>query len=115
MAPFAGIKRVLGEYERAGRPLPVMRPHHVQDRVKEGWPADDPLTPVAFSVLARQAGVGQFYSSWLPALRAPVEATLKIVGTERPFGQAAALVPLPGDGDAASPGPAPCSGKRPSA
>jgi hypothetical protein len=100
VAPVGDIKRVLGEYERTGRPLPVMRPHHIQDRMEEGWPADDPLTPVAFSVLARQAGATQFHSSWLPALRGPVEATLKIVGTERPFGQAAALVPLPGDGDA---------------
>ena len=100
VAPVRGIKRVLGEYERAGRPLPVMRPHHIQDRIKEGWPADDPLTTVAFSVLARQAGVRQFYSSWLPVLRGPVEATLKIVGTERPFGQAAALVSVPGDADA---------------
>ena len=100
MAPVRDITRVLGEYERAGRPLPVMRPHHVQDRIREGWPADDPLTPVAFSVLARQARVSQFYFSWLPVLRGPVEATLKIVGTERPFGRAAALVPVPGDGDA---------------
>jgi integrase len=100
VAPVRGVKRVLGEYERAGRPLPVMRPHHIQDRIKEGWPADDPLTTVAFSVLARQAGVRQFYSSWLPVLRKPVEATLKIVGTERPFGQAAALVSVPGDAGA---------------
>jgi hypothetical protein len=99
VAPAGDIRRVLGEYERAGRPLPVMRPHHVQDRIEAGWPADDPLTTVAFSVLARQAGVSQFYSSWLPVLRGPVEATLKIVGSERPFGRAAALVPLPGDGD----------------
>jgi len=99
VAPVGDIRRVLGEYERAGRPLPVMRPHHVQDRIEAGWPADDPLTTVAFSVLARQAGVSQFYSSWLPVLRGPVEATLKIVGSERPFGRAAALVPLPGDGD----------------
>jgi hypothetical protein len=100
VAPVRDIKRVLGEYERAGRPLPVLRPHHIQDRVVAGWPADDLVTQVAFSVLARQAGASQFHSSWLPALRGPVEATLKIVGTERPFGQAAALVPVPGDGDA---------------
>ena len=97
VVPLAEIKRVLDEYERAGRPLPVMRPHHIQDRIEEGWPADDPLTPVAFSVLARQAGVRQFYSSWLPALRGPAEATLRVVGTERPFGQVAARVPVPGD------------------
>jgi hypothetical protein len=100
--PLAGIKRVLGEYERAGRPLPVLRPHHVQDRIRAGWPAADPLTPVAFRVLARQAGATQFHSSWLPALRGPVEATLRAVGTERPFGQAAACVPA-ADGRGAVP------------
>jgi hypothetical protein len=77
-----------------------MRPHHIQDRIREGWPAGDPLTTVAFGVLARQAGVRQFYSSWLPALRGPVERTLKIVGTEPPFGHAGAPVPLPGDAGA---------------
>ncbi|MFE5095290.1 hypothetical protein ACFRCI_34275 [Streptomyces sp. NPDC056638] len=90
--PLTEITRVLAEYERAGEPLPLMRQHHIQDRIDAGWPADDPLTPVAFSVLARQAGVAQFHSAWLPALRSPVEATLKVVGAERPFGRAAALV-----------------------
>jgi integrase len=98
-APVEEIKRVLAEYERAGRPLPVMRPHHVQDRIRAGWAADDPLTPVAFRTLARQAGAVQFHSCWLPALRGPVEATLRIVGTERPFGRAAACVPAAGDGN----------------
>lgn len=74
-------------------------PQHVQDRIRAGWAADDPLTPVAFRALARQAGAVQFHSSWLPALRGPVEATLRIVGTERPFGRAAACVPAVGDGD----------------
>jgi integrase len=98
--PLEGIMRVLGEYERAGRPLPVLRPHHVQDRIRAGWLADDPLTPVALNVLTRQAGAAQFRSSWIPALRGPVEATLRAVGTERPFGQAAACIPAAGEGNA---------------
>lgn len=90
--PLAEITRVLTEYEQSGEPLPLMRPHHIQDRIDAGWPADDPLTPVAFSVLARQAGAVQFHSAWLPGLRGPVETTLRIVGAERPFGRAAAPV-----------------------
>ncbi|MGP3941878.1 site-specific integrase [Streptomyces sp. 6N106] len=90
--PLAEINRVLAEYERAGEPLPVMRPHHIQDRIDAGWPTQDPLTPIAFSVLARQAGFRQFHTAWLPALRGPVEATLKVVGAERPFGRAAAQI-----------------------
>jgi hypothetical protein len=80
--------------------LPVLRPHHVQDRIRAGWQADDPLTPVAFGILARQAGATQFHSSWLPALRGPVEATLRAVGTGRSFGQAAACVPAADGRDA---------------
>jgi hypothetical protein len=98
--PLAEVRRVLDEYEREGRPLPVLRPHHIQDRIRTGWAADDPLTPVALNVLVREAGAAQFHSSWIPALRGPVEATLRAVGTQRPFGQAAACVPTAGDGDA---------------
>jgi integrase len=90
--PLVEISRVLAGYEQAGEALPVMRQHHIQDRIDDGWPADDPLTPIAFSVLARQAGFRQFRSAWLPALRGPAEATLHAVGAEPPFGRAAAHV-----------------------
>ena len=99
-APLAEIRRVLGQYEQAGRPLPALRPQHIRDRVRAGWAPDDPLTPVALNVLVREAGASQFHSSWIPALRGPVEATLRAVGTGRPFGQAAACVLTAGDGDA---------------
>lgn len=111
--PLAEITRLLAEYERAGEPLPLMRQHHIQDRIDAGWPADDSLTPVAFSVLARQAGVAQFYSAWLPALRGPVEAALKAVGAEGLSG----VQLLSSSGLTAtmpSPGLAPCTGKKPS-
>ncbi|MGW4995593.1 site-specific integrase [Streptomyces mirabilis] len=90
--PVAEITRVLADYEQAGEPLPLMRPHHIQERIGAGWAAEDPLAPIAFSVLARQAGFRQFHTAWLPTLRRPVEATLKTVGAERPFARAAAHV-----------------------
>jgi integrase len=91
-APLTQITRVLADHEQTREPLPMMRARHIQDRIAAGWPADDPLTPIAFSVLARRAGAGQFRYEWLPALRGPVEATVKAVGAERPFGRAAAHI-----------------------
>ncbi|MFD4627309.1 hypothetical protein [Streptomyces sp. NPDC058475] len=78
------------------------RQHHIQDRIDAGWAAEDPLAPIAFSVLARQAGFRQFHTSWLPTLRGPIEATLKTVGAERPFGRAATHVEK-SDGNGALP------------
>jgi hypothetical protein len=91
-APVAEVTRVLADYKLAGRPLPEAQAHHVQDRIASGWSPDDPLTPIAFSVLLRQAGFRQFHTAWLPHLRAPVETTLKAVGSAPPFGWDAALV-----------------------
>ncbi len=90
--PLAQITQVLAEYEQAGEPLPLMRDHHIQERIAAGWSPDDPLTPIAFSVLIRQAGFRQFHSAWLPHLRGPVEATLKAVGAQRPFARAAVQI-----------------------
>jgi hypothetical protein len=90
--PLAEITQLLAVYERTGEPLPLMQDRHVQDRINAGWSPDDPLTPIAFSVLTRQAGFRQFRPAWLPDLRGPTEAALKAVGAERPFGRAAAWV-----------------------
>jgi integrase len=90
--PLAEITRVLADYMQAGQPLPLLQDHHVQDRIDAGWSPDDPLTPIAFSVLTRQAGFRQFYPVWLPHLRGPVEAALRAVGAQRPFARAAAHV-----------------------
>ena len=87
--PLAEITRVLAGYEQAGEPLPLLEDQHIQGRIDTGWSATDPLTPIAFGVLTRQAGFRQFYSTWLPHLRGAAEATLKAVGAERPFGRAA--------------------------
>ena len=40
-----------------------------------GWAADDPLTPIALGLLARQAGFTQFWRQWIPHLRGRLEAT----------------------------------------
>lgn len=90
--PLAEMTRLLAEYEQTRRPLPLLHEHHVQDRIEAGWSPHDPLTPIAFGILARQAGLRQFYSVWLPELRVPVEATLKVVGAAKPFGWDAAGV-----------------------
>jgi hypothetical protein len=90
--PLAEITQVLDQYTQAGEPLPLMRDHHIQDRIAAGWSPDDPLTPIAFSVLTRQAGFRQFYPAWLPHLRRPAEAALKAVGAQRPFARAAAQI-----------------------
>jgi len=96
--PLDDITRVLAGYEQAGRPLPLLHEHHIQDRVDAGWSPGDPLTAIAFGVLTRQAGFRQFYPAWLPHLRGPVEAALKAVGAQRPFAHAAAHVER-ADGD----------------
>jgi hypothetical protein len=66
--------------------------HHVQDRLDAGWSPEDPLVPIAFGVLARQTGFRQSHTAWLPRLRDPVEATLKAVGAEKPFGRNATII-----------------------
>ena len=68
-----------------GEPLPLLADHHVQDRLASGWAPDDPLTPIALSLLARQVGFTQFHSHWLPHLRDAIEATLRVVGAEKFF------------------------------
>jgi len=85
-----GIARVLADHEHARAPLPLLPDHLVQDRIGRGWPADDPLTPLALDLLARQAGFRQFGLKWLPRLRDAIEQTLVAVGAEKVFGRAAA-------------------------
>jgi integrase len=90
--PAAEFAQLLAEHERSGEPLPVLPEHNIADRLAAGWSPDDPLTPIALGLLARQAGITQFHHRWLPHLRAQLEATLSIVGAEKPFGRDAAPV-----------------------
>lgn len=85
--PNIEIAQLLADYERRHEPLPLAADHTIRDRHAAGWSPDDPLTPIALGLLARQAGFTQFLWQWLPHLRGPIEATLNIVGAERPFGR----------------------------
>ncbi|ONI81316.1 hypothetical protein ALI144C_22645 [Actinosynnema sp. ALI-1.44] len=61
-------------------------------------PADEitrllaPLTRVSLGLLARQAGFTQFWRQWIPHLRDQIEATLNVVGGEKPFARNASVV-----------------------
>jgi hypothetical protein len=87
-----GVDQVLTDYEQAGQPLPLLPEHIVQQRIDAGWHADDPLTPLALDLLARQAGFVQFDPKWTPHLRDTIKKTLDIVGTEKSFGRNAVQV-----------------------
>lgn len=88
----AEIEALLAEHDRRGEPLPLLSEHNIARRIAAGWSTDDPLTPIALDVLAHQAGFAQFFHRWLPALRSRIEATLRVVGTEKPIGRRAAPV-----------------------
>jgi hypothetical protein len=57
-------------------------------------------TPIALGLLARQAGFTQFLRRWIPHLRGQIEASLNVVGAEKPFGRNAVTVDR-ADGDGA--------------
>ena len=86
------ITRLLADCRRAGEPLPRLPDHSIRGRIAAGWSPDDALTPVNLNLLARQAGIAQFPHRWIPALRARIEATLNLVGAQKPFGRNAAPI-----------------------
>lgn len=100
--PEKEFSALLDDYERNGRALPLLPAHHLRDRLESGWHPDDPLAPVALSLLARQAGFTQFPLRWIPALRDRIEAALSTVGADKPFARGAAPVTR-ADADAAIP------------
>ena len=85
--PTEQITQLLAGYERRREPLPLAAEHTIRDRLAAGWSPEDPLTPISLGLLARQAGFTQFWRQWIPHLRDRIEATLKVVGTEKPFGR----------------------------
>lgn len=90
--PEAEFAHLLADYERTGEPLPTLPDHIIANRLATGWPADDPLTPLALGLLSRQAGFTRFPRRWIPHLRSRIEATLSIVGAEKPFARNASSV-----------------------
>ena len=85
--PTEELTRLLADYERRREPLPLAAEHTIRDRLAAGWSPEDPLTPISLGLLARQAGFTQFWRQWIPHLRDRIEATLHVVGAEKPFGR----------------------------
>jgi hypothetical protein len=92
--PLEEFLQVLADYEARAEPLPLLADHDIRRRIDRGWSPHDPLTPIAFGLLTRQAGVTQFYTRWLPDLREATEDTLNRVGAAKQFARGAALVAL---------------------
>jgi len=90
--PEKEITQLLADYERRGEPLPLAAEHTIRDRAATGWSPEDPLSRLSLGLLARQAGFTQFWRQWIPHLRARIEATLAVVGAEKPFGRNACVV-----------------------
>lgn len=90
--PEKEITQLLADYERRGEPLPLAAEHTIRDRGATGWSPEDPLSRLSLGLLARQAGFTQFWRQWIPHLRARIEATLAVVGAEKPFGRNACVV-----------------------
>jgi hypothetical protein len=104
--PARQLIGVLAGYERAGEPLPLLPDWHLRDRLAAGWPAGDPLAPIALAQLARRAGFARFQLAWIPDLRDAIEATLAVVGAGKQHGRDAAPVD-PAGGQEALPWTAP--------
>jgi hypothetical protein len=100
--PAEAIVRVLKGYEQRGEPLPLAAEHVIRDRLEAGWPPGDPLARLSLGLLARQAGVTQFWSQWIPDVRDRIEETLSAVGAEKPFGRSSPAVER-ADGDGTVP------------
>lgn len=96
------ITAVLTDYTRSGTPLPMLEDHDVTGRLDTGWSPDDPVLPVATSVIARQAGYTQVWKRWRPALQEPFRATVTAVGVEKTFARNVGALPA-ADGSGVKP------------
>jgi hypothetical protein len=93
LLPAGQFTDVLADHARRGSPLPALAAHDIRGRLAGGWAPDDPLLPVSTRILASQAGIRQFHSSWLPSVRASLEHTLDQVGLAPPWARHAHDVP----------------------
>lgn len=90
-----------------GRPLDRLPSHQIARRRNNGTlAATDPLLPVNFSAVARDAGIGSFPLPWVSLLREDLERAVVTVGVEAPFGRDAVHVPR-ADGQGTVPWTAP--------
>ncbi|ARX80611.1 hypothetical protein SMD44_00009 [Streptomyces alboflavus] len=77
-----------------GRPLDRPPSHQISRRRNNNTLAStDPLLPVNFSAVARDADIGSFPMPWVNLLREDLERAVTAVGVEAPFGRDAAEVP----------------------
>ena len=83
------IVKLLAEYVATRVPLPMLEGHDIDQRIVAGWLPEDPLLPVATSVLARQAGYSQLWARWLLTLRGPIEDAVASVGVQKTFAREA--------------------------
>ncbi|MGH9066833.1 MAG: site-specific integrase [Acidimicrobiales bacterium] len=94
--PAEQLRSVLDRHTRDGDPLPLLPESELGARLARGWAPGDPLLSVSLRALANEAGIRQFNRGWLDAVRGPIEATLAQVGTARPWGRHAELIPAVG-------------------
>ncbi|MEV6675114.1 site-specific integrase [Streptomyces sp. NPDC051162] len=90
--PVTEFQTRLLDLEQAGTPLPKIENHRIAMRLADGWDPQDPLLPLATGILARQAGVRQWHSAWMPDLRGLLENAAASVGVEPPLARRAAPV-----------------------
>ena len=93
--PAARLTAALQHHLDHGDPLPRLPGHDVAARLAAGWRPGDPLLTVNLDMIARQAGVTEFRSAWIPAMRALIAETAARVGIERSSGRAAQMAPRP--------------------
>ncbi len=91
--PLTCLLAVLAMHCQDDSPLPELAAPVVSKRLANGWDPADPLLTVNLDGLAREAGLWKFNSRWLPRLRPEIKAAMASVGTVRPFGRTARIVP----------------------
>jgi hypothetical protein len=91
--PIACLSSVLAAHRHHRTPLPELAAPVASKRLANGWDPADPLLTVNLDGLAREAGLWNFKSRWLPSLRPRIEAALATAGTIAPFGHDARTVP----------------------
>jgi hypothetical protein len=94
--PVACLRSVLATHRHDHSPLPGLSASGTGKRLANGWNPADPLLTVSLDGLAREAGLWNFSSQWLPGLRPEIEAALAAAGTISPFGHDARTVPSAG-------------------
>lgn len=93
---------VLADYTTTATPLPMLEDHDIARRLDDGWSPEDPVLPVATSVVARRAGYSHPWKRWRPALQQALVDAVRSVGVEKTFARTAAQVPA-ADGSGPTP------------